>query len=124
MLFRACLVVFLAILVPAPLLADSITYPELVQRLTDLSVLAKLPPPGEKTALASSYDRKSVYDAATDAYIAWDANADGHGFVRKEDGKTVMADIDGPGLHLAHLVGHGATGAREDLSRWQRYAGG
>ena len=39
--------------------ADTYTYPQLVQRLTDLQELAKLPPRGEKTSLASSYDRHS-----------------------------------------------------------------
>ncbi len=88
----------LAILVPASILhADSYTYPQLVERLTDLSELAKLPPDGEKTALASSYDRHSKYDAAGDKYIDWDANGDGTGIVAKEGDQSVLADIQGPG---------------------------
>ncbi len=59
--------------------------------------LAVLPPVGEKTALASSYDRASQYDAATDKYLLWGANNDGGGMVRQEDGKLVMADLKGPG---------------------------
>ena len=77
--------------------AETYTYPQLVNRMVDMQELAKLPAPGEKTALASSYDRNSRYDAATDKYIAWDANDDGVGFVRKEGNSTVLADIQGPG---------------------------
>lgn len=73
------------------------TYPELVARLTDLSLLAKLPPAGEKTALASSYDRASKYDAATDKYINWDANGDGGGIIRQEGDNCVLAEVQGPG---------------------------
>ncbi len=86
----------LAILVPTSLLADNITYRS-SSGVLPISPRCPSCRRGEKTALASSYDRKSVYDAASDAYVAWDANADGHGFVRQEDGKTVMAEIDGPG---------------------------
>jgi hypothetical protein len=77
--------------------AETLTYPDLVHRLTDLQHLATLPPAGEKTALASSYDRKSQYDAATDKYINWDANDDGHGIVRDEGDTVVLADIKGAG---------------------------
>ena len=77
--------------------ADSYTYPQLVERLTDLGQLAKLPPDGEKTALASSYDRRSQYDAAQDKYLAWDANDDGRGLLSKDGDESVLADIQGPG---------------------------
>jgi hypothetical protein len=73
------------------------TYPELVRRLTDMRELAKLPPAGEKTSLASSYDRRSAYDAATDKYTGWDANGDGGGIVRQEGDISVLAEIQGPG---------------------------
>ena len=36
---------------------------------------------------------------------------------------SVMAEMEGPGLHLADLVGPAAEGPREDLSRRQRTAG-
>ncbi len=85
------------VFLPAGIKADSYTYPQLVKRMTDLQELAKLPPPGEKTSLASSYDRKSKYDAATDTYIAWGANGDGGGFVRKEGDDSVLMDVKGPG---------------------------
>jgi hypothetical protein len=89
----------LAILValsPAVGTAETLTYKDLVRRLTDLEHLAVLPESGEKGALASSYDRSSRYDAATDKYIAWDANYDGDGCVRKEGDTTVLAEIQGP----------------------------
>src|SRR5580658_1748213 len=75
----------------------SYTYPDLVKRMTDLEALAELPRPGETTALASTYDRRSRYDAAQDRYIAWGANADGSGSIRQEGDRKVLADIHGPG---------------------------
>jgi hypothetical protein len=90
----------LLLLLAAPLRADApqtLSYADLVHHLTDMEVLAVLPPVGEKTALASSYDRASQYDAATDKYINWGANGDGFGSVRDEQNDTVMADIKGPG---------------------------
>jgi hypothetical protein len=77
--------------------ADTLTYPDLVSRLTDMEHLATVPPPGEKTALASSYDRKSQYDAANDKYIEWGANGDGRGYIRDEGDTQVLADIQGTG---------------------------
>jgi hypothetical protein len=77
--------------------AEALTYRDLVSRLTDMEHLAVLPPPGEKTALASSYDRKSQYDAVNDKYLNWDANDDGHGIIREEGDEVVLADIQGTG---------------------------
>jgi hypothetical protein len=77
--------------------AETLTYPDLVHRLTDMEHLATLPPAGEKTALASSYDRHSQYDAAADKYIDWGANADGTGYIREEGNTVVLADIKGAG---------------------------
>ena len=73
------------------------SYADLVSRLTDLKALAIPPPAGEKTALASSYDRKSQYDAINDTYIDWGANGDNDGIIRMECDNAVMADIQGPG---------------------------
>jgi hypothetical protein len=77
--------------------AESLTYADLVGRLTDLERLARLPEPGERCAQWSSYDRASRYDAATGRYVAWDANGDGDGFIRKEGSQVVMAEMEGPG---------------------------
>jgi hypothetical protein len=77
--------------------AETLTYPEIIHRLTDMEHLSVLPPEREKTALASSYDRSSQYDAATDKYLHWDANGDNYGIVRKEGSADVLADIEGPG---------------------------
>jgi hypothetical protein len=52
----------------------------------------------------------SKYDEATGKYIGWDANGDGNGIIRKE-GKLVFAEMEGPGVHLADLVGPGESRA-------------
>lgn len=75
----------------------ALTYVDLVDHLTDLQRLATLPPEGDLCSQWSSYDRKSRYDAVTDKYVNWDANGDGNGFIRKEDGKFVLAEMQGPG---------------------------
>jgi hypothetical protein len=75
----------------------ALSYTDLVNRLTDLEHLATLPPPGEKTAQFSSYDRASRYDEATGKYVHWDANGDNDGIIRKEAGKFVLAEMKGPG---------------------------
>ena len=77
--------------------AETYSYADLVGRLTDLKALATPPQPGEKTALASSFDRKSQYDATHDQYIDWGANGDGGGIIRMEGDTAVLADIQGPG---------------------------
>jgi Protein of unknown function (DUF2961) len=86
------------IAVPPGARAEShITYGGMVDRLIDLKRLAILPSPGEQTLLASSYDRSSRYDAASDRYIDWAANNDGDGVVRTEGSRVVLADIVGAG---------------------------
>ena len=85
------------LLLPVIARGDTYTYPQLVDRMTNLQALAKLPPPGEKTMLASSYDRGSRYDAASDKYINWDANGDGGGIIRQEGNASVLMDVQGPG---------------------------
>ena len=77
--------------------AETLTYKDLVQRLTDLDHLSILPPDGEKTSLASSYDRASQYDATNDKYIHWNANYDANGIIRKEGDSVVLAEMTGPG---------------------------
>jgi hypothetical protein len=90
--------------------ADTYTYPQLVSRMTDLRQLAKLPVAGEKTLLVSSYDRRSKYDAATDKYIDWGANADWSNGIRKEGDETVLIDV------------HGQRGPLEDLPGWSHHS--
>ena len=82
----------------APIQAQTLSYADLVSRLTDMEQVAVLPLPGEKTALASSYDRASVYDEKTGQYLKWDANGDGHGIVRREGENEVLGEMDGPGV--------------------------
>jgi hypothetical protein len=96
--FPILLLTLVRLLCAASLGAQTYTYPQLLERLTDLQQLAKLPPPGERTALASSYDRRSRYDAATDKYIDWDSNHDGDGFIRREGDENVLMDVQGPGV--------------------------
>lgn len=78
--------------------AQTYTYTDLIRKLTDLQALALPPQPGVKCAQASSYDRASKYDEASGKYVAWDANGDGGGIIRREGGKVVMAEIEGPGI--------------------------
>ncbi len=73
------------------------TYIDLVNKLTDMEGLAVLPVQGETSALWSSYDRASRYDEATGKYVGWDANGDGRGIIRTEDGVSVVAEMEGPG---------------------------
>lgn len=77
--------------------APTLSYSQLVDRITNLESLAVLPLPGEKTALFSSYDRASRYDEATGKYVRWDANGDGGGIIRSEGEAQVLAEMNGPG---------------------------
>ena len=77
--------------------ATSLTYVDLVKRLTDLEALSVLPAPGETCAQWSSYDRASNYDVQTGKYAKWDANGDGSGIIRTEGNMQVLAEIQGPG---------------------------
>ncbi len=76
---------------------ESLSYADLVGRLTGLERLAVLPPSGESCAQCSSYDRHSRYDTASGKYVDWDANGDGDGIIRKEGGSLVLAEMPGPG---------------------------
>jgi hypothetical protein len=76
---------------------EKFTYVDLVNRLTDLEHLATLPQPGETTKQWSSYDRASKYDEQTGKYVAWGANGDGGGIIRKEGNDLVFAEMEGPG---------------------------
>ena len=60
----------------------SLSYLDLIGRLTDLTRLATPPDPHERTGTFSSYDRRSRYNASTGQYEDWDANDDGTGVIR------------------------------------------
>lgn len=75
-----------------------LAYRDLVRRLVDLERLAEPPLPGERGGCASSYDRRSRYDAATGRYLDWDANNDGSGFIRTEGDWIVAFEREGPGV--------------------------
>ena len=77
--------------------AEKITYLDLVKRLTDLEYLAVLPAPGDTCVQWSSYDRASKFDEASGKYVAWDANGDGGGIIRREGETSVFAEMKGPG---------------------------
>ena len=97
----ASIVLLLVALIPAARAdspaAQTLTYGDLIRRMTDLSRLAVLPEAGEQFAQWSSFDRASRYDAKTGKYVNWDANGDGSGVIRKEGDRVVMAEMKGPG---------------------------
>jgi hypothetical protein len=75
-----------------------LSYLDLIGRLTDLKRLASPAPEGERTGTFSSYDRRSLYNSTTGLYESWDANDDGIGVIRHEDGYAVVFDATGPGV--------------------------
>jgi len=67
--------------------------------MLDLERLAVVPAPGERARQWSSYDRTTRYDRlALSRYIRWAANGDGRGIIREEDGRHVLAEMEGPGV--------------------------
>jgi hypothetical protein len=76
----------------------SLTYSNLVERVYDLEHLATPPLKGERSGTFTSHDRAARYDEKTGTYIDWEANDDGRGFIRKEDGGQVVFESDGPGV--------------------------
>ena len=91
--------VLAAVLAAGPVWAQtaSYTYGDLVMRMVDPRVPAVLPADGEFCKQWSSWDRASRYDEATGKYVNWDANGDGGGIIREENGLQVMAEMEGPG---------------------------
>jgi len=89
-----------ALLLPSR--AETLTYADLCDRIYDLQHLSTPPAPGEKTSLASSWDRRSRYNAAEDKYLDWGANGDGNfggeQFRPMEGDKVVLMDVKGPGV--------------------------
>ncbi|HVV73006.1 MAG TPA: DUF2961 domain-containing protein, partial [Verrucomicrobiae bacterium] len=92
-----CITVLVGLTLSTRAVEPSLSYTDLVHRLTDLEYLATVPSDGEACAQWSSYDRKSRYEAVTDKYVGWDANGDGGGVIRKEGDKLVLAEMTGPG---------------------------
>ncbi len=76
---------------------QTLSYGDLINRLTDTSAPAILPQSGETCRQWSSWDRASQYDTETGKYIHWEANGDGSGIIRKEGPYEVMAEMEGPG---------------------------
>lgn len=97
MIIRYLLAFFMLFSSAQPPLAGTVTYTDLTKRLYDLKMLSITPLPGETGAQWSSYDRASKYDEASGKYVNWDANGDGGGIIRKENGKEVFAEMKGPG---------------------------
>ena len=115
---RSCAAAIVLLSLAQPARAEqTLSYADLVHRLTDLARLAVLPEAGEKCAQWSSYDRASKYDEKTGKYVHWDANGDGGGIIRKRRRKGGDGRDERPGLHLADLVGGAGQRTREDLSR-------
>ncbi len=81
----------------SPLAGETLTYSDLVDKMTDMEALSLLPREGEQCAQWSSWNRKARYDAATDKYIDWDMNGDNSGHIRKEGDSIVMGEMEGPG---------------------------
>ena len=79
--------------------AERLTYPDIVRRLYDLTALAQPPLAGETSGSATSRDRASRYDAATDTYVDWGANNDGSGYVRKEGREYCCCGTKGARYH-------------------------
>ncbi len=94
-LLWGCLVL---LLVGTAAFAETLSYVDLVGRMTDMERLALLPEKGERNAMWSSYDREATYHAQTGAYVNWEANGDGNGRIRMEGGSQVIAEMDGPGV--------------------------
>jgi hypothetical protein len=77
---------------------DSLTYVDLVKRLYNMEYLATPPAVGEKSGNFSSFDRRSRYDSSMNTYVAWGANGDGSGYIRKEGNDIVVFEKEGPGV--------------------------
>ncbi|MBN2090070.1 DUF2961 domain-containing protein [candidate division KSB1 bacterium] len=75
-----------------------LTYTDVVLRLVNLETLSLLPEKGEKSAMWSSYDRRSQFNAENGKYVEWYANHDGaNQQIRMEGENAVLAEMKGPG---------------------------
>ena len=93
-----CLVAMILVVALLPAQAENVSYVGLVERMTDLERLARLPVEGERCAMWSSYDRGATYDADSGKHVKWEANGDGNGLIRMEGDSQVIAEMDGPGV--------------------------
>lgn len=90
----------LFLFIPQVTFGKELTCVDLIDMLTDLERLSVLPDKGETAHQWSSYDRASRYDEANGKYVNWEANSDGFsglGWIRIEDDKLVLAEMEGPG---------------------------
>ena len=90
-----------------PMMTDeesTVSYLDMVDRMTNLEALALPAEEGERSFEASSYNKSSRYNEETGQYESWDNNDDSglSDLPRTEDGGWVFADIKGPGA-LVHL---------------------
>jgi hypothetical protein len=85
-------------IVTVSLAGETVTYRNLVGRLTNLERLATPVIPGEKTFASTSHDRGGKYDPKTDTYGNWSANNDGGGCIRREGESQVMVELEGAGV--------------------------
>ena len=83
------------------------SYVDILSMMTDLEQLAILPKDGEVGAAATSYDRASYYDEATDTYVewgnreplAWTNNSDQQGnYGTDGDDGIIALDVKGAGM--------------------------
>ena len=82
----------------APTDAQTVTYKDLLRSMVDLKALANPPHREEFCRQASSYDRKTRWDAEKQEIVENDANGDHGQFLRVEPAGHVLADLDGPGV--------------------------
>ena len=102
---------------------ETLTYADLVGRMTDLSRLAVLPEPGEKCGQCSSYDRRSKYDETTGKYVALGRQRRRRGLHSQRGQSDRYGRDERPRLHLANLVRRGPQRPRENLPRRPKDAG-
>ena len=99
LLSRSLVILAVSALAAAVSRADkTVTYKDLVSRLTDLERLARPVVDGEKTFASTSHDRGAKYNAEKDRYERWNANGDGGGCIRREGDDKVMVDLKGAGV--------------------------
>ncbi len=97
---RGLITVLVAIALTVPAAASDVTFRSLVQQMTDLGELARVPDPAFTCKQFSSYDRRST-DSSVLTDENWFANGDRgqHLRVEERNGATehVMMDAPGPG---------------------------